>query len=79
VASPLRTLVLTVTSDLFNRIISKQTSDLFNKIISKHNMMVADGRLPAKSRNPQGQLSVYLLLGDTQRETYRLMTCDKYP
>jgi len=42
-------------------------------------MMVADGRLPAKSRNPQGQLSVYLLLGDTQRETYRLMTCDKYP
>jgi len=42
-------------------------------------MIASDGRLLVKPRDPPGQLSVYMLPGDTKRETYRLMTFDKYP
>ena len=42
-------------------------------------MVVSDGRLLVKPRDPPGQLSVYMIPGDTKRETYRLMTFQKYP
>ena len=42
-------------------------------------MISSDGRLLVRPRDPPGQLSVYMLPGDTKRETYRLMTFDKYP
>jgi len=42
-------------------------------------MVVADGRLLEKPKDPPGQLSVYIIPSDTKRETYRLMTFQKYP
>ena len=42
-------------------------------------MIASDGRLLVRPRDPPGQLSVYMLPGDTKRETDRLMTFDKYP
>ena len=42
-------------------------------------MIVSDGRPLGRARDPPGQQSVYILPGDTKRETYRLMTFEKYP
>jgi len=48
-------------------------------MISECNTVVSDGRLLVKPRDPPGQLSVYVIPGDTKRETYRLKTFQKYP
>jgi len=42
-------------------------------------MITSDGRLLVRPKDPPGQLSVYMIPGDTKRETYRLMTFQKYP
>jgi len=47
--------------------------------MGESNMVVSDGRVLVKPRDPPGQLSVYIIPSDTKRETYRLMTFQKYP
>jgi len=42
-------------------------------------MIVSDGRPLGQARDPPGQRSVYIIPGDTKRETYRLTTFEKYP
>jgi len=42
-------------------------------------MIVSDGRPLGNPKDPPGQRSVYIIPGNTKRETYRLMTFDKYP